>query len=107
MKSCVAPTDEFLLLMSDLSEFQSSELLNPTPDVFIMRWSELEFLFALVSAAPMELEIICVLLVLESFECQPVICDELHVGPSNVTLWSAGEIVASGHAEMPRVCLSV
>jgi len=86
--------------MSDPSEFQSSELLNPIPEMFIMGWSELEFLFAvvLVSAATMELEIPCVLLVLEY---QPVICDELHVGPSNVTFWSAGEIVATGQAEIP------
>jgi hypothetical protein len=80
--------------MSDPPEFQSSELLNPIPD-------KLEVFFALVSAAPVELEIICVLLVLESFEYQPVICDELHVGPSNVTLPSAGEIVAIGQAEKP------
>lgn len=87
--------------MSGLSEFQSSELLKPIPEMFIMGWSELEFLFAMVSALPMELEIFCVPLMLESFEYQPVICDELHVGPSNVTFWSADEIVATGQAEIP------
>lgn len=49
------PADEF---MSDLSELQSSELLNPIPDMFIVGWSELAFLFAMVSAAPVELEIL-------------------------------------------------
>lgn len=87
--------------MSDISEFQSNELLNPIPEKFNLGMSELEFLFVLVSTAPTESEILCVLSALESFEYQPVICDELHVGPSSVTLCPTGEIVATGHAEIP------
>lgn len=94
-------------MVNDLSEFHSIELLNPIPEMFIFRGSELEFLLlALVSTAPMEVEVLWVSLVLESLEYQPVICDKLQVGPSTVILCSAGEIVATGHAAKPRVCLS-
>lgn len=69
--------------------------------MFIFRGSELEFLFVLVSAASREVEVLSVPLVLESFEYQPVICDELQIGPSSVIFCSAGEIVATGHAAKP------
>ena len=69
--------------------------------MFIFRGSELEFLFVLVSAASREVEVLSVPLVLESFEYQPVICDELQVGPCSVIFCSAGEIVATGHAAKP------
>ena len=70
--------------------------------MFIFRGSELEFLLlALVSTASREAEVLSVPLVLESFEYQPVICDELQIGPSSVIFCSAGEIVATGRAAKP------
>jgi hypothetical protein len=88
--------------MNDPPESHSIELLNPIPEMFIFRGSELEFLLlALVSTAPTAVEVLCDPLVLESFEYQPMICDELQVAPSTLIFCSAGEIVATGHAAKP------
>jgi hypothetical protein len=52
--------------------------------------SELEFLLPVLVSV---IVIVGVVSVSESSVCQFVICEELHFGPSIVTIWSADEIV--------------
>ena len=86
-----------LLLMN---HSQSIELLNPSPDVSIAG-GELEMLWIAPVSCAAATDSLCVSLVPESLEYQPVICDELQVGPCTVTLCSADDTVAVGHAATP------
>lgn len=86
--------------MMSLSDSQSIELLNPSPEKCIsgdipeLLWTALASCADTGGGA-------CVSLELESFEYQPVIRDESQVGPCIVTLWSADDTAAVGHAAMP------
>ena len=84
----------------NLSESQSIELLNPSPEIFISG-EELELLWI----APVSCAVtgcVSVALAPESLEYQPVIFDESQVGPCTLILpWFVGDTVVVGHAAKP------